>query len=312
MRRLILALGVPLFSLSANAYAHFNLTNPPTGTLDGKGAAPCGPDAPAAMPMPVTGGSMLKIDVNETTPHAGFYRVALSLQSRTALPADNVVRDGAGKVMTPTTAGNSVTADFESPAVFPVLADHLWPHGDGPAQSFHTELVVPNVTCEKCTLQVIEFMAGHPSNGPSAGFFYHHCADLKITANPALPPFNAGGAGGAGGAAGGTAGGAAGSGGTSTGGAGGAPNAGSGGASAASGAPGAGGGAGGAGAVGAAGANAAGASAAGAPGLPNASNNGDDGGCSLSGRAASSVPLLSVLVGLLALGHRRRRLRRAA
>jgi hypothetical protein len=35
-------------------------------------------------------------------------------------------------------------------------------------------------------LQVIQFMEEHGVN-PDGRFTYHHCADLKITANPKLP-----------------------------------------------------------------------------------------------------------------------------
>ena len=49
------------------------------------------------------------------------------------------------------------------------------------------EVMLPNLNCEKCTLQVIQFMAQHALN-PGGGFNYHHCADLQITADPSLPP----------------------------------------------------------------------------------------------------------------------------
>ncbi|HXK18128.1 MAG TPA: hypothetical protein VNG33_10020, partial [Polyangiaceae bacterium] len=116
--------------------------------------------------------------------------------------------------------GTSDHADIMMPAVFPVLADGLFQHVQaGTPEKYAGMVAIPNVSCDKCTLQVIEFMAPHGSNG-DAGFFYHHCADLKITQDTSKPPFGTGG-GGAGGAAGsaGTAGstaggGAGGSGGT--------------------------------------------------------------------------------------------------
>jgi hypothetical protein len=39
----------------------------------------------------------------------------------------------------------------------------------------------PNVTCDHCTLQVIQFMSDHGLNNPG-GCFYHHCADISIKA----------------------------------------------------------------------------------------------------------------------------------
>jgi MYXO-CTERM domain-containing protein len=325
MRKLILSLSVTLLSLSANAHAHFDLTNPSStsGDPSGKGNPPCGPDGSATMPMAVTGGGVLKIDVDETVPHTGFYRIALSINSRSELPIDNVVKDAKGKVLPPsgTPSGQSATADFEATPVFPVLADHLWVHDGTVPQTFHTELTLPNVTCAKCTLQVIEFMAVHGFNtsnpGPGGGYFYHHCADLKITADPALPPFGAGGAGGAGGAPGAGAGGAsAGAAGASTAGVG-ASTAGAGASTA--GAGGDSGGTGGAssdvggsamgGTLGVSGSpSSAGSSltSSSGSGTVTGSNSEDNSGCSLTPRSSSAKPGLAVLLGLLLLGRRRR------
>jgi hypothetical protein len=319
MRKLVLALGVPLFALAVPASAHFNLTMPPSiakSTEGGKGPAPCGPDTAATGTItPVTGGQMLALHIDETTPHPGFYRFALSSASPPTFPADNVVKDKNGMVLLPTSNGLSSTAEFEDPAKFPVLADHVFSHGDVgvqgfPSQTYPGQVMVPNMNCEKCTLQVIEFMANHGSNGDSAGFFYHHCALIKITVDPAKPIFDPnapGGAGGAGGA------GNAGAGGSSAAGAGGVATAGggAGGASAgtsSAGAPAAGG------ALATGGSpSAAGSSAAGANSLAGAAvidePPADSGGCSYALGRRSDVfkPALALLLGLLAFRRRRAR-----
>jgi hypothetical protein len=136
---------------------------------------------------------------------------------------DNKVYDSANKLLNPTGPGNSDHADYDMNPKFPILADHLFPHPqDGANEKYTGTVNIPNVNCDRCTLQVIEFMAPHGPNG-SAGYFYHHCADLKITADPNKPIFdpNSPGGGGSGGA-GGTGGsaGAGGSGGAATGGSG--------------------------------------------------------------------------------------------
>ena len=51
---------------------------------------------------------------------------------------------------------------------------------------WETDIQLPNINCEKCTLQVIQFMADHGYNQPG-GYSYHHCADLQITADPSKP-----------------------------------------------------------------------------------------------------------------------------
>ena len=45
------------------------------------------------------------------------------------------------------------------------------------------DIDIPNITCSKCTLQVIEFMASHGLN-KDGDYTYHHCAVLQIHANP--------------------------------------------------------------------------------------------------------------------------------
>src|SRR5882724_55191 len=237
MRKLALTLALPALLASATASAHFNLAMPPSSTNNtggGKGAPPCGPDTTEGTPMQVTGGTDLPLTFNETVRHGGFYRVALALTSchtgANCFPADNVVYDAGGKVLPITGPGDSDHADFEMPAKFPVLGDNLFPHpqnstpGSQPPATTSDQptwtgtVPIPNVKCDKCTLQVIEFMHPHGPN-QGGGYFYHHCADLKITADPAKPPYDPNGTGGAGGA-GGAATGGGGAGGAATGGAG--------------------------------------------------------------------------------------------
>jgi len=234
MRKLALTIAVPVLLASASASAHFNLTMPQSSANDmvgGKGPPPCGPDIAEGMVTPVTGGTNLMLNITETVRHGGFYRVALALKSchtdvagmPKCFPADNTVYDSGGKVLMVLGPGTSDHADYEMTPVFPVLADNLFPHPQNgtPATPTWTGTVpIPNLSCDKCTLQVIEFMTPHGSNG-AAGFFYHHCADLKITADPNKPIVNPNGTGGSGGGGAGGAGGSAGAAGTATGGAGG-------------------------------------------------------------------------------------------
>src|SRR6188768_3289057 len=322
MRSSVLVLCVSLFALPRAAQAHFTILAPPpasTSTNGGKGDPPCGPTNMASnVVTPVMGGSKLMLKVNETVSHPGFYRVALSIKSRSELPADNVVKDASGMVLLPTSTGMAATAEYQTNPVFPVLADNLFPHTSG--SMFSGEITLPNVNCDKCTLQVIEFMANHGSNGPKEGFFYHHCADLKITADTSKPVFDPTAGSGAGGGSSGGAGGAGGSSGASVGGTAGAVAGGSGGTvgAAAGSAPVGVVGGGGAVGVGAAGAPVTAGSASAAAGAamatggmgPASTGDGaDPGGCALSTHAAGSKPLLSLLLGLLALGRRRNRRR---
>ena len=329
MRSSVLVLGFSLLALPATAHAHFTLLAPPPAsksTNGGKGDPPCGPtDMASNVVTPVMGGSKLMLQVSETVFHPGFYRVALAIKSRSELPLDNVVKDASGMILPPAGPGNAASAVYQDPPVFPVLADHLWPHTSASAtKMFSGEITLPNVNCDKCTLQVIEFMAEHGSNGPKAGFFYHHCADLKITADTSKPVFDPTAGSGAGGGSSGGAAGTTGAAGASAGGTAGAAPSGGGmggsaaGSSAASVSGGGGAGAGAApvaagapssaGSPSAAGAATA-ATAGGAMGMPSSGDTADSGGCSVSHHSAASRPLLSVLLGLLVLGRRRNRRR---
>jgi len=189
----------------APASAHFTLLSPPPASKSaggGKGAPPCGPPSDTGVVTEVQGGHPLQIVLNETRFHPGFYRVALSLEDRAELPPDNVVYDANGTILPPNgqPAGESARADFEVAPRFPVLADNLFAHSTNTNLMFTGEISLPNVSCERCTLQVIEFMAKHGWNDPG-GYFYHHCADLKIIPDPRLPLFDPDAPDGAGGGA---------------------------------------------------------------------------------------------------------------
>lgn len=160
------------------ASAHFVLEEPACyseqGALgDPQKAPPCGDDGSLVESGDVTAfltGSTITITIRETIPHPGHYRVALA-PTPGQLPADPPVTAG-------TTACGSTT--IMDPPVFPVLADGMLVHTaafSGP-QTFEVQLPA-GMTCDHCTLQVIEFMSNHGLNNPG-GCFYHHCATVTI------------------------------------------------------------------------------------------------------------------------------------
>ena len=175
----------------AAVHAHFKLLEPASAIVesergDPQKAAPCGltPDAkPTEAVTKATGGSKIHLKVQETIYHPGHYRVALAVNSRQELPVDPIT------VERMTERGpQSVWAAIQSPPQLPVLADGLFQHYTRPAspQTFEADIQLPNITCSKCTLQVIQFMAEHGYNQPG-GYSYHHCADLAITADASKP-----------------------------------------------------------------------------------------------------------------------------
>jgi hypothetical protein len=180
-------------AVPATGLAHFKLLEPASWLVetdrgDPQKAGPCGGDAkdkgtPSGVIGKAVGGSKLRLKVLETIYHPGHYRVALSVNSRTELPADPQT------VERYTERGlYSVWGVIQSPPQIPVIADGLFPHYSRPSapQTYETDIQLPNISCKKCTLQVIQFMADHIYNIPG-GYSYHHCADLEITADPAKP-----------------------------------------------------------------------------------------------------------------------------
>jgi hypothetical protein len=184
---------VMLLAAQTAGGAHFKLLEPASWLVandrgDPQKAAPCGGDAkdsgtPSHIVGKAVGGQTLRIRVLETIYHPGHYRVALAVNSRDELPPDPVT------TTRETAKGpRSVWAVVQSPPQMPVLADGLFPHYTRPAspQTYEAEIQLPNISCRKCTLQIVQWMAEHGYNNPG-GYTYHHCADLEITADPAKP-----------------------------------------------------------------------------------------------------------------------------
>ena len=160
---------------------------------------PCGGDPKGQNDMlltsavsKVTGGSKLHLKIQETIYHSGHYRVALAVNSRNELPPDPITfekyTEGAC-----IRCGRRFRARRRSRCIVDGLFQH-YPKAGEPASAlpktpmapWETDIELPNISCAKCTLQVIQFMADHGYNQPG-GYSYHHCADLQITADSSKP-----------------------------------------------------------------------------------------------------------------------------
>jgi hypothetical protein len=192
-RLLLLLAAAPVIAVQS-ASAHFKLLEPASWLIendrgDPQKAGPCGGSnvdwgKPSYIVSKAVGGQKLHLKIQETVYHPGHYRVALAVNSPTELPPDpeTATRDSERGPW-------SVSASILTPPRIPVLADGLFVHATrptGPADPFETDIVLPNINCKMCTLQVVQFMAEHAFNNPG-GYSYHHCANLQITADPAKP-----------------------------------------------------------------------------------------------------------------------------
>jgi hypothetical protein len=184
-----------LASLSATARAHFILVEPESYSEQGflgdpQKSAPCGQADPhfeleeTGFVTSVKSGSRLTIAIRETIFHPGHYRVSIA-PDLASFPPDPPVTAGA------TACGST---QIESAPTLPLLADGLLVHTE-PFDGLQTmEVQLPDgFTCEKCVLQVTEFMSDHALNVPG-GCYYHHCATLTInpTGEGEQPPPRAG------------------------------------------------------------------------------------------------------------------------
>lgn len=199
MKRRILLAAVVTLALSSATDAHFVLVSPAASLLqdrlgDPQKIGPCGgvsanpgrgtpanPGVPSGAVTNIKGGTEFPLLVNESIFHPGHYRVALA-RTPAQLPPDAPV------TMTQTERGpRSQSAPIQNPVVAPVLLDGLFPHTERPTQNFTTMIPIPNLNCQGCVIQVTEFMADHPGIAIDGGHYYHHCAVVNITADPAKP-----------------------------------------------------------------------------------------------------------------------------
>jgi hypothetical protein len=189
--RLTIAVTILFAGLPTVMRAHFRLVEPASWIIedergDPQKGFPCGGSntdygKPSYAVSQAAGGSKLHIKVQETIFHPGHYRVALAVNSPAELPVDP-------KATTETTerGPRSVSAEIMNPVQVPVLADGLFPHSAKVDTPLETDVTLPNISCKRCTVQVIQFMEQHGPNNPGL-YTYHHCATIQITADPKKP-----------------------------------------------------------------------------------------------------------------------------
>jgi hypothetical protein len=183
---------VALTAVPAVTHAHFRLLEPASWIVedergDPQKGFPCGGSntdygKPSYAVTQAIGGSTLHLKVQETIYHPGHYRVALAVNSPAELPVDPKAATETGANGQP----RSLSGEIMSPVAMPVLADGLFPHQAKADAAFETDVTLPNISCRRCTLQVIQFMEQHGPNNPGM-FTYHHCATIQITADAKKP-----------------------------------------------------------------------------------------------------------------------------
>jgi uncharacterized membrane protein YgcG len=196
-------IGAAIVCVPSVARAHFTLDYPPEWTVDSDSsgdpqkAFPCGVLSTdtftmSGMMTTFAPGQMITVKWTEVVPHDGWFRIALSymngaeFQSTTDFTEPSYATDNTAPPLGPF----SLDASIESPPVPPVLIDDIDPHTaasvSAPMQ-YSQNITLPNATCDKCVLQVIQIMLNHPvnqpNNVPGAAYTYHHCAFISIAPN---------------------------------------------------------------------------------------------------------------------------------
>src|SRR5664279_2081580 len=190
MRSIYVPTLLTLASLASGAWAHISLDAPPSRYFDPSTQvslqdsahlknAPCGAvgSTRATDPALITTfqpGQTITVHWHETVAHPGFFRIAFSADG-TTFPAA------------------SVTPQTVAP---PLLVDGIAKISG--QTSYTYDVTLPNVTCDQCAIQVLQFMSDHYAAMDNS-YFYYQCADLILAASEG----GSGGAAGNGGAKGG-------------------------------------------------------------------------------------------------------------
>jgi MYXO-CTERM domain-containing protein len=281
-------------TLSAVSLAHVDLTSPAPrahGQTEGNlKSGPCGQttNGRTSNVTVFTPGETIDVVFNEYIDHPAYYRIAFDDDGDDgfAMRTDGQTNPAADD---PEAMEAALNMEAEILAIVPEQNDTT-PGTSTDVRS--VEVTLPNITCENCTLQVIQYMYNNPAQG------YFQCADIALRQESGSGDAGPGGEGGSGDEGG--LGGAGGSGGAAGSGTAGASST-------------AGGGAGGIAASGGTGGGAGASSGGSAPagsggGMPVVTTGGDtDSGCAMALHDESRAGLFGLFALGLGLITRRRR-----
>ncbi|MCB0367140.1 MAG: lytic polysaccharide monooxygenase [Bdellovibrionaceae bacterium] len=160
--KFLLATLVLFLAVESQAHIRLNTPRPRTGTTDGTKSNsgdqdPCGGVARGANPLQLTAGSTINFTWDETINHPGRFLVQFSLQNDQG---------------------------------FSLAQNELLRKEDTQNRGSHNESVrLPNVTCDRCTLRLVQVMSDQP------GQLYVQCVDIRLVAatGPTPPPTGGGG-----------------------------------------------------------------------------------------------------------------------
>lgn len=144
--------------------AHLRVTSHQTPTVDQK-TGPCGRLSGGRGPIyTYAPGATITVTIDEYIPHPGWFRIAFDADGEDDFPQPQ---------------------SLEPPAYYAsdaVLLDNLDPHSSG-GGTRSWEVTLPDITCDNCTLQIIQVMLDklpYDPNDPTANDLYYACIDLQL------------------------------------------------------------------------------------------------------------------------------------
>ncbi len=172
--RILAAVLVAVTLIGTNAFAHIKMTYPPEAlvvndmTGDPQKGGPCSTGTASGRVTTFTAGEKVKVTWKDAMFfHPGHFRISIA--------------ENRSKLVTPTpvvTNNDCKSVEVQAAPKLPVVADGLYA-GHTTAGTYEQEITIPDMPCDKCTLQLTQFMLQHAPD-----CFYYHCADIKIVAKP--------------------------------------------------------------------------------------------------------------------------------
>ena len=128
-------------------------------------------------------GETIYIKIREFIPHPGYFRIAFDENGDDDFINPQSINPINRKCMK-TPEDRCGKDDFYNNHT--VLLDNLNPHKRGFPKTYEWEVTLPDVTCDNCTLQIIQVMTdGAPIHAPydpamDSDDLYYQCIDLKL------------------------------------------------------------------------------------------------------------------------------------
>jgi len=175
--------------LAATAHAHISLDQGAThksryGDASIK-AGPCGIEGGGRGTHVYTyaPGDTIRVEAVEFITHPGYFRIAFDEDGDDAFLDPRSIPNSPPSGRACSGAGDQCgEADFDNNAA--VLQDNLDAHVTSEsARPHHTwNVQLPNIECERCTLQIIQVMTDKPPYVPNTNDIYYQCIDLVLKA----------------------------------------------------------------------------------------------------------------------------------